>query len=314
MPQELGAHAVWVSKVDDVCAAFGLMDRTDLMPLRGGTANISFTVGSTQRVILTFCVDKTVDEARRLVQLLDHLFDHGFSSNRVLRTLDGAALYLVEGIAVVAKRFIDGATVQAVDGTLAPRIGALIGRLHLVPAPGWLRTEHGMGRSDMIGLAAGARHADFAAWLDQVVVEQDWAWDALPRGFVHGDLFPDNLVLGEHQLVAIDFEESCQHPFVFDIGMALVGLAHIESLSPYAVRQVVGGYHAVRPLDAAELQAIPTMFECAAAATGSWRYRTAQRAGAPRGEVRDWRKMRAVYDDSRAWRRDGRWSEALDTA
>jgi homoserine kinase type II len=283
-----------------VCEVFGVSVDSPT-PLLGGTANISFVV---DRRIVTFCPRLSVDHARGLANLLAHLEAHGFPSNRVLRTRGGAVSAVVEGCPVLVKEFVAGTMLRRVGERTAREIGDLLARLHEVPAPGWMADEHGMGAKVMAGVAEAADD-EFAGWIGKVL-DSFPRFDGLPSGLVHGDLFPDNIIQGDEGLSAIDFEEACRHPFVFDIAMALVGLGHADSLTADTAASMIDGYTGRGVLSAGERAELPGMFESAAGMTACWRY-----GAESTGEARDWRRMKTLWERGRSWRRDGTWDSIL---
>ena len=163
-----------------------------------------------------------------------------------------------------------------------------------------------MGSAEMMRVATRARDPEFSTWLNDVLRALDLRSDELPRGLVHGDLFPDNLITcDDGELIAIDFEEACHYSLVFDIGMALVGMTLMDALTPRHAAALLAGYESRRTLVALERECLPTMVECAACMTACYRYELSERPLAT--ELRDWRQMRATHEQSRGWRRDGVW-------
>ena len=117
----------------------------------------------------------------------------------------------------------------------------------------------------------------------------------------------------DDQSGTIDFEEVCLCPLVFDVGMALAGLANVGCLSRGTTAALLAGYRADRKLSASECSAVPTMVEFAAMATACWRFDLAQRDGPIPGELRNWRDAQATHALSLEWRRTGVWSALLAT-
>jgi homoserine kinase type II len=81
----------------------------------------------------------------------------------------------------------------------------------------------------------------------------------LPKGIVHGDLFPDNLLFRGEKLTAIlDFDSACRGKFIFDIATAVNALCFIDGeYSLDRFRFLLGGYESVRTLSLAEWDAFP---------------------------------------------------------
>ncbi|MGI9537460.1 MAG: phosphotransferase, partial [Desulfocapsaceae bacterium] len=104
---------------------------------------------------------------------------------------------------------------------------------------------------------------------------EDARTEALPRGFVHGDLFFDNMVFADGTLAALlDFEEACHYYRIFDIGMTAVGCcAPGGALSLEMTAALLDGYQSIRKLEPDERRLLQLHVEYSAAATSFWRYR-----------------------------------------
>ena len=74
--------------------------------------------------------------------------------------------------------------------------------------------------------------------------------DRLPRGIIHGDLFPDNVIGYSNQAISIlDFEEVCNDVLAFDLVMTFVGFGW-ENGEPVTDRwnAILNGYQSIRKL------------------------------------------------------------------
>ena len=188
----------------------------------------------------------------------------------------------------------------------AHRIGVALAQLHQVPVPPGTPTDHGMSPTAIASLAQSASNTDFSTWIAGIMPSLRESTEPLPSGLVHGDLFPDNIIEApDKTLILIDFEEARVHPFVFDIGMALLGLSHANSLSLKTTQALLSGYRTVRALTLAETQDLPRQFTYSAAITACWRYEISHRGGVHKPHLRDWRDMQRVLEESRQWLTSG---------
>jgi len=287
--------------IDDIAARYGMPAPTSVTRLDGGSANLNFVARfeAGPALKITFSLYKDLAGTRRVAAILDAL--DSASVGRLMRPVDGEAVVALEQ-PVLVTTFTDGMPLDAIDASVAKGIGRLLGTLHIEPPP-----------------QAPARHdMDLDRLLDETDPETDLGafvthalasvppLDALPHCLIHGDLFPDNIIRRpDGTLVAIDFEEACHGPRVFDLGMTLVGFDRVGGLTPETARALLVGYGSQRPLSDAELRALPAMVDYAGASTAGWRG-----LGAPEAldtGARDWREMKAVVARNRAWVADGTW-------
>jgi len=92
-------------------------------------------------------------------------------------------------------------------------------------------------------------------------LEARWPRD-LPTGNIHADLFPDNVFFRDHALSGlIDFYFACTDFLAYDLAICLNAWCFELDLSfnVTKARLLVGSYRAARPLDAAELAALPLL-------------------------------------------------------
>ena len=96
----------------------------------------------------------------------------------------------------------------------------------------------------------------------------------LPLGVLHGDLFPDNVIGCDGEVLAIlDLEEAWIGPRAFDLAMAFVGFGW-EDGKPVekSWKALVDGYQSVNELSQAEISALPILHRFATLSIACWRY------------------------------------------
>ncbi|MFN3502284.1 MAG: phosphotransferase, partial [Allorhizobium sp.] len=101
--------------------------------------------------------------------------------------------------------------------------------------------------------------AEIGAELD--FLSTHWPKD-LPAGVIHADLFPDNVFfLGDTLSGLIDFYFACNDLLVYDLSICLNSWC-FEKDGAYNItkgKAMIEGYQSVRPLSAAEIEALPIL-------------------------------------------------------
>lgn len=250
---------------------------TQFEPINGGNGNSSFKL-TTQRgkYVLTVCDDKTFDEVSVMGKLLLLLQQNNFPCTRVIPSQNKDLITLYTDKPVMLKRYIEGRVFEYLRPEMLVQLGAETARLHQIPAPDYLPTDHPYGRAhfaQVIGLNIDVK---YEFWLKKQIDELEQKIPPnLPRALIHGDLFFDNLLFEETKFNAIiDFEEACNYYMVFELGMAIVGscVDHDSSINLEKACALLKGYQQIRPLEQREKETLQMFVQYAAIATSYWRF------------------------------------------
>jgi homoserine kinase type II len=81
----------------------------------------------------------------------------------------------------------------------------------------------------------------------------------LPKGIIHGDLFPDNVKFKGNRLTGVmDFEAACRGKLIYDLATAVNALCFVEGR--YRIDRfeaLISGYESLRPLSLPEWDSFP---------------------------------------------------------
>jgi homoserine kinase type II len=208
------------------------------------------------------------------LDLMDHLAQKGIACPTPIRGNDGAALRQLCGRPAAIVAFLDGMWPRRVRPAHCAALGHALAALHeagrdfagrrvnALSVAGWrLLYESCRARADEV-------RAGLEAELGQEVEALANAWPTqLPQGVIHADLFPDNVFFRADTLTGlIDFYFACNDFLAYDIAICLNAWCFEEdgSFNVTKARALIAGYRAVRPLDEAELAALPLLARGAA--------------------------------------------------
>jgi len=166
--------------------------------------------------------------------------------------------------------------VNLVTDNILLQVGKLMAQLHSIPVPIGIPEYFSYGIQHFSTIISDDNQKDsFAQWLARMKkFLLDNLPDGLPSGLVHGDIFGDNIIENNGLVTIIDFEEVLKSPFVFDIGMAIVGTCFENNiLSLTNVKQLIKGYQEIRILQKLEKENIRLFAIYGAVATAFWRYK-----------------------------------------
>ena len=274
----LGAEAM-----AGIVAAFDVGTLISAKGIAEGVSNSNWLVetqpaqGPARRFILT--VYETRTEAADLpffLDLLDHLAARGCPVPRTMHDRDGASHRFHEGKALALIEFLPGVSVSEPTPAQARAVGSALGQIHLAAADFartrensmgpeiWRQLLHDCGREGLEAI-----HPELARIVERELALLAARWPAdLPRGVIHADLFPDNvLMLGDRVTGLIDFYFACTDILAFDVAVthaAWCFSADGGRFLPDLSAALIAGYQAERPLSQEELAALPLLARGAA--------------------------------------------------
>ena len=248
---------------------------TALEPIAAGIENTNYFVTTSQgRYVLTLFERLPAVELPFYLELMAHLARHGIPcpapiadlADRYLSSLNSKPATLVTRLA--------GASLENPGAAECAELGALLARMHLAGRSYGGYVENPRGPKWWRSAAGEVRHAldpARAALLEgELRFQAEHRHPDLPRGAVHADLFRDNaLFLGGRISGVFDFYFAGVDCFAYDLAVCvndwcLVAPERDRRLDEPKALALLGAYHAIRPLEAAERDAWPVMLRAAA--------------------------------------------------
>jgi len=267
--------AVYTDVPDDELAAFLRdYDLGEVVSCKGiaeGVENSNFLLRTESGMFILTLYEKRVapDDLPFFIALMEHLAAAGIACPTPVKARDGQALRQLCGRPAAIVSFLDGLWPRRIHPFHCGGVGGALARLHVAGSSfamtrannlsldGWRRLESATrARAD----AVRAGLADEIAG-ELTALTQLWPRD-LPAGVIHADLFPDNVFFrGEQVSGLIDFYFACTDFLAYDLAICLNAwcFENDGSLNVTKAKLLIGGYRTVRPLEAAELQALPIL-------------------------------------------------------
>ena len=269
----LGAEAL-----GQLVAEFDVGELTSAKGIAEGISNSNWLIettgkdGSGARFILTMYEFRIeVEDLPFFLSLLDHLSAKGCPVPRTIHDRDGALFRMIDGKAVALIEFLPGVSVSAPTPGQAHAVGRALAQMQLAAADFPGRRENAMGRAEWQRLAQecgqdGLADIDpaFASLIARELPATIAQWpEGLPRGTIHADLFPDNvLMLGDAVTGLIDFYFACTDLFAYDLAVTHAAWCFSSdgtAFDPALSAALIAGYEQVRPLSSEERAALPLL-------------------------------------------------------
>ncbi len=273
--------AVYTDVSDDELAAFigqyGIGGLVSCKGIAEGVENSNYLLQTDAgRFILTL-YEKRVNEADLpfFLALMTHLAGQGIATPVPVPGRDGAALRRLAGRPAVIVTFLDGMSARRPTVEQCGQLGEALARLHeagrdfashsrinALGPQGWRPL---LERS---GPAANSVQNGLYSFADEELIHLESHWPSdLPAGVIHADLFPDNVFFLKGRLSGIiDLYFACNDLLAYDLAICLNAWCFETdySLNQTKSRALIAGYERVRPLEAGEIAALPTLTRGAA--------------------------------------------------
>ncbi|MDB5677201.1 homoserine kinase [Sphingomonas bacterium] len=249
-------------------------DVGDLVSAKGiaeGVENSNYMVDTTQGRFFLTLYEKRVaaGDLPFFIALLDHLSAKGCLVPRMLPDRAGVAIQTLEERPACLIEFLPGVSLSHPTPAQAHAAGAALAEMHVALADFDRGRENDFAPHALAAFAA-REGFDFEAirpGLNARVADEIYAIAAidatLPAGIVHGDLFPDNvLMIGDHVTGLIDFYFAARGMLAWDLAVMHGAWAFDVSGAAYdgaAGDALIAGYESVRPLSGAERAAMPLL-------------------------------------------------------
>ena len=249
-------------------------------PLAGGWANSTYllTLDDDSQLVLKLWNSKTPDQVERIIRNTCWLSDHGVPTPIPLLLKDDERMLVVNDLSWTLMPYIAGGWMPT-DPSSLHDIGRVQAQLHQIPVyedtPNTLSYGHVFWERLFEDAGEQEEPAPFIQKLkeESVTLKQEIPED-LPRGLIHGDLSPVNVIGRKGKVLAlIDLEEICVESLALDLAMTFVHFGWKAGLpSTDSWDALLAGYQSVRLLTVAEHASLPALHRYSILALAAWRY------------------------------------------
>jgi homoserine kinase type II len=253
----------------DIVEDYGLVKLIAANGISSGSINTHYLL-ETPRGKHLLRVDEVKGEldVKRELDLLLFLRKHGFPCPQPLADRKGRLYREVEGKCFSVYRYYDGhvAHAERLAAVHLENIGRVLADLHTIGKSYKKGIENRFSFERVADLYAEVRgrlpsyFKRIARTLgDEIDYLQNYLETKLPKGIIHGDLFPDNLILKGDKVVAVlDFEAASRGKFIYDLATAVNALCFDgQAYQLKRFESLIAGYESLRALSLAEWDAFP---------------------------------------------------------
>ncbi|MEM7425862.1 MAG: homoserine kinase [Pseudomonadota bacterium] len=252
-------------------ASYNIGDVLSFKGIAEGVENSNFLLRTTAGSFILTLYEKRVNERDLpfFLALMQFLAGEGIPCPLPVHDRDGNALRVLAGRPAAIITFLEGMWVRRPQNAHCAGLGAALARFHKASARFTMERQNALLMSSWreILSACGTLPATFEAGLmDELTHDLDdiaSAWpEALPKGVIHADLFPDNVFFLADKLSGfIDFYFACTDLFAYDVAICLNAWCFEPdgAFNVTKARAMLQAYDRERPLNADEMAALPVL-------------------------------------------------------
>ncbi|BAK83345.1 homoserine kinase [Komagataeibacter medellinensis] len=241
-----------------------------------GVENSNFLLKTTQATFILTLYERRVnpDELPWFLGLMQYLAGRGLSCPLPVADRQGQTLRTLSGKPAAITTFLPGGWSAQITEDRCAQVGVAMARLHLLGEGFVAERPNSMGPQSWSGLLDACRAGGDAVRpglvreIEAVLARVLPAWPGvgnnptLPRGQIHADLFPDNVFFqGDRLSGVIDFYFACTDWYAYDLAITLNAWCFDaeQRFLPAHASAMVDAYRSIRPLEAAEEEALATL-------------------------------------------------------
>ena len=287
------------TQLAELLARYDIGEATEFTGITQGVENSNYRLVTTKGEFILTLYEKRVDRADLpfFIGLMGHLAKRGISCPRPVADRNDEIIQEICGRAAAIVTFLEGTWSKAPTTKQCKAVGKVLAQMHIAGRNYKCKRKNALNVHSLDQLL-NSSISDFDEKLgtdltvlsvkrdieksEMLVAVEDGLWNIatvrlmnilekwpkrLPRGVLHADLFPDNVLFtGDNVTGVIDFYFACNDFLAYDLAIVLNAWCY-ESNSSYnftKARQLVAGYQSARPLSKREVAAMPVLFEGAA--------------------------------------------------
>jgi homoserine kinase type II len=243
-----------------------------------GYANRNYSVKCTSReIFVRFCDQQPVVNIEQEILLMSVLKENNFKTAYPIPRKDGGFLSFLNKVPVVVYEFLEG-ELPELNKDVVSQIAEAAGLLALIEPPDGLIKKNSISADDSRAIirSEAFRKFTYPDVTENFVLHfnklEYTLSQKLPKGIVHGDIFPDNTLFDNNKLAGlIDFEEFAIDNLLFDVGMAINGFCfNGVEMSIDFLRAFIRKYNSIRKLRDDEIKYLPQYICWGAVGMTSW--------------------------------------------
>ncbi|WP_339067030.1 phosphotransferase enzyme family protein [Fusobacterium animalis] len=197
----------------------------EIKNIDNGILNSNFYIKTKNKkyILRIYEANRTIDEEKQELILLDRIVDF-IPVSTSIKNIDNEYISIFNNKKFTLFEYIDGNSITKIDTHIIREIAIYLGKLHSFTKDISFEKYNRKTRInfDFYYNEIKKSEIDFK-FKNELLNSADkingFDFSILPSGVIHGDIFPDNVLLDDYNNIKVifDFNESYYAPFIFDI-------------------------------------------------------------------------------------------------
>ncbi|WP_405350205.1 homoserine kinase [Fusobacterium animalis] len=201
----------------------------EIKNIDNGILNSNFYIKTKNKkyILRIYEANRTIDEEKQELILLDRIVDF-IPVSTAIKNIDNEYISIFNNKKFALFEYIDGNSITKIDTHIIREIAIYLGKLHSFTKDISFEKYNRKTRInfDLYYNEIKKSEIDFK-FKNELLNSADkingFDFSILPSGVIHGDIFPDNVLLDDYNNIKVifDFNESYYAPFIFDIAVVI---------------------------------------------------------------------------------------------
>ena len=201
----------------------------EIKNIDNGILNSNFYIKTRNKkyILRIYEANRTIDEEKQELILLDRIVDF-IPVSTAIKNIDNEYISIFNNKKFALFEYIDGNSITKIDTHIIREIAIYLGKLHSFTKDISFEKYNRKTRInfDLYYNEIKKSEIDFK-FKNELLNSADkingFDFSILPSGVIHGDIFPDNVLLDDYNNIKVifDFNESYYAPFIFDIAIVI---------------------------------------------------------------------------------------------
>ena len=201
----------------------------EIKNIDNGILNSNFYIKTKNKkyILRIYEANRTIDEEKQELILLDRIVDF-IPVSIAIKNIDNEYISIFNNKKFALFEYIDGNSITKIDTHIIREIAIYLGKLHSFTKDISFEKYNRKTRInfDLYYNEIKKSEIDFK-FKNELLNSADkingFDFSTLPSGVIHGDIFPDNVLLDDYNNIKVifDFNESYYAPFIFDIAIVI---------------------------------------------------------------------------------------------